>query len=255
MDRLRTRLLPATLTALGVTLLAAGLLNYIDPVSAEDPDASPTTIGLEETPSPSDSPSSSVEPTDGSPSPDASASSSASTPPSAKPSTKPTPNRGGPTWAKGRVATRVVYPALDIDLAVIKQPDPKYPSCGVAMYHDAFGQPGQRRATYIYAHARTGMFLPLLEESRVNDGRAMLGDIVEVYTSDDQHFLYEVTQVRRHVRSLDTALAVRKEELWLQTSEGPNSTYPKLQVRARFLAQESALHAAAHPRVRLLACH
>ena len=44
-----------------------------------------------------------------------------------------------------------------------------YPLCDAAQYFraDALGQPGQGRATYLYAHARTGMFLPLLTASKV----------------------------------------------------------------------------------------
>src|SRR5262245_59907891 len=118
-----------------------------------------------------------------------------------------------------RVATRVVVGALGIDLPVIDQPDPSYPSCDVAMYLRELGQPGQGRATYLYAHAQKGMSLPILNASKINDGKAMIGMIVEVYTSDDRLFLYEITEVRRHVRDLDDALAATTEQMWLQTSE------------------------------------
>ena len=61
----------------------------------------------------------------------------------------------------------------------------------------------------------------------------MLGMIVEVYTSDDQRFLYEITEVppppagARRRRSTPT-----HEQLWLQTSEGPKGTPGKTQVVA-----------------------
>ena len=55
------------------------------------------------------------------------------------------------------------------------------------------GQPGQGKSVYLFAHARTGMFLPLLTASKVSNGKKMLGMIVEVWTADDQRFLYVIT--------------------------------------------------------------
>src|SRR5215467_5479529 len=63
-----------------------------------------------------------------------------------------------PAKRPGRaVASRVVIPALNVDLPVVKGND-GYPLCNVAMYlhtantaaRDAFGQPGEGRATYLY---------------------------------------------------------------------------------------------------------
>jgi hypothetical protein len=148
----------------------------------------------------------------------------------------------------GRVAKRVVVSALGIDLPIVKPAsDSDYPLCDVAMYIQELGQPGSGRATYLYAHARAGMFLPLLEGSQVDDGAAMLGMIVEVYTSDDQLFLYEISEVRRHQLDLNDAVSASTEQLWLQTSEGPKGTRPKTQVVARFLSTGPAEHDAAHP--------
>jgi hypothetical protein len=218
--RLRARLLPAILTALGVAFLTAGLLTYTTPVEAgPEPSETPTIVTL---------------------------------PPTAEPSVTPRPTSGptdtpAPTVPADRVATRVVVAALGIDLPVVRQPDPDDPACDVAMYHEALGQPGQGRATYLYAHARTGMFLAILDASKVDNGAAMLGMIVEIYTSDDQLFLYEVTEVRRHQLDLDAAVAATTEQLWLQTSEGPRGTRPKTQVVARFLSTGAADHDAAHP--------
>ena len=225
--RLRARLLPAILTALGVAFLTAGLLTYTTPVEAgPEPSETPTIVTL---------------------------------PPTAEPSLTPRPTSGPtdtpvPTVPTDRVATRVVVAALGIDLPVVRQPDPAYPACDVAMYHEALGQPGQGRATYLYAHARTGMFLPILDASKVDNGAVMFGMIVEVYTSDDQLFLYEVTEVRRHQLDLDDAVAATTEEMWLQTSEGPKGTRPKTQVVARFLSTGAADHDAAHPVAKPVAC-
>jgi len=226
-DRIRTRIVPAGLTAIGVALLAAGLLSFTNPVAA-DPIATPTSTPSPIALAPTPSPLITLPPI------------ASSAPPSASPSI--------PT---NRVTTRVRIAALKIDLAVIRQPDLSYPACNVAMYYQdpRLGQPGGGRATYIYAHARKGMFLPLLTQSKVSNGKKMLGMVVEVWTNDDQRFLYVLTQVRRHVPTSSAFIApfaVKTEQLWLQTSEGVG-TMPKLQVVGEFLSQEAAPHAEANP--------
>lgn len=225
------RLVPALLTALGVTLVGAGLLTYVSPGVAGE-------LGPSPTPSPLVSP----EPSTASDSP--SPPSSPAGPPS------PSPSVGE------RVATRIVIPALRIDLPVVKPPGgpDTFPLCNVAMYIQELSQPGEPGATYIYAHARVGMFLPLLEESKRNNGQRMLGMLVQVYTSDDQLFLYEIVEVRRHQTTLDAAFAVRDEELWLQTSEGPRGTKEKLQVVARPIGVLPADHEQAHPSPKPVVC-
>lgn len=146
------------------------------------------------------------------------------------------------------MATRVVIRDLGIDLPVIDQPDAyDYPLCDVAMYLRDLGQPGFGGATYLYAHARTGMFLPILTASKIENGARMLGLTVEVYTSDDQRFVYQITEVRRHQLYLDDAVAATTEQVWLQTSEGPKGTRPKTQVVAQFVSSGPADHEAAHP--------
>lgn len=223
--RLRARLLPALLTALGVAFLAAGLLTYTAPVEA-GPESlgSPTIVTL---------PPAAEPPVTPRPSPG----------PSGVPSATPTA-----TVPADRVATRVVVAALGIDLPIVKPAsDAAYPLCDVAMYIQELGQPGSGRATYLYAHAREGMFLPILEASKVDDGASMLGLIAEVYTSDDQVFLYEIIEVRRHQLDLDGAAAATTEQLWLQTSEGPKGTPGKTQLVARFLSTGPADPAFANP--------
>ena len=49
------------------------------------------------------------------------------------------------------------------------------------------------------------MFLPDPRRLAIANGKKMLGMVVEVYTSDDQRFLYEITEVRRHQLELDDA--------------------------------------------------
>jgi hypothetical protein len=98
------------------------------------------------------------------------------------------------------------------------------------------------------------MFLPILEASLVQNGKQMLGMVVEVWTSDDQRFLYEITEVRRHQLDLDDAINAAGEELWLQTSEGPKGTPGKTQVIALPISQEGADPADAHPVPKPVAC-
>ena len=230
-DRIRLRILPALLTALGVALLAGGLLSLTSPVTADPlPSPSPTIV--------------------------------ASVPPTDLPliTFPPLPSDSAPSASPSapadRVATRVRVAALKIDLPIIKPPGDAnaYPLCDVAMYIQELGQPGQGRATYLYAHARTGMFLPILDASLVQNGKSMLGMVVEVWTSDDQRFLYEITEVRRHQVDLNDAIDPAGEELWLQTSEGPKGTPGKTQVVALPISQETADPADAHPEAMPVAC-
>jgi hypothetical protein len=240
LEHVRTRLVPALLTATGVTLIAAGLLTYTGPVTAgPEPTTSPTAIRIEPSPMPTGTtPSTSVSPSPG---------------PSGAPSASPSV-LGGPS--ANRTTTRVRVRALQIDLPVIRPPGgpSEYPLCDVAMYIQELGQPGSGRATYLYAHARPGMFLPILDASQVEDGKRMLGMIVEAYTSDDLTFTYELTEVRRHQLTLEDAVDARTEQLWLQTSEGPRGTPGKTQVVGRLLAVERTSTAESRPTARPVPC-
>jgi hypothetical protein len=225
--RIKLRLIPALLTAIGVSLLAAGLMSYttaVQPPPSSRPLATyeplPTVAG------PIVLPNASAEPT------------------------------VEPTFPPDRVATRIVIRRLDIDLPIVLQSDynPDYPVCDVAMYFAPFYQPGQGRATYIYAHARTGMFLPLLLQSQRNNGQRMLGMTVEVYTSDSWRYVYTITEVRRHTTTLTDAFNATVEQLWMQTSEGPEGTIPKLQVVADFLSAAPTDFKSAHPKPKVDIC-
>ena len=151
------------------------------------------------------------------------------------------------------VATRIVVGSLGIDLPVIRGPA-GYPPCRVAMYIRELHQPREPGVTLIFAHARTGMFLPLLTRSKINNGASLIGLKVLVYTSDSKVSTYQIISVRRHVTSIQSAVGVTSERLWMYTSEGPNSTYPKLVVIAKRLSTASTTYAASHPRARPIAC-
>ena len=61
------------------------------------------------------------------------------------------------------------------------------------------GQPGRGIATYLFAHARDGMFGPIYENAIVkHQPEKMLGMIVQVYTDDNRLYLYEVRKVLLH---------------------------------------------------------
>jgi len=237
----RDRLLPAILTATGVTLLAGGLLSYTglaeaagDPGSSGPPTPDPTasadpgtSLVLPTFPPPGASPSLSVEP-----------------------SVAPNPNR---------VATRIVIQALGIDLPIVKPRGDAntYPLCNVAMYIQELHQPGSGQATYIYAHARDGMFGPIYEraiQKKSGGPNSMVGMLVQVYTNDDLLFEYEITQVRLHQLSLNDASKATTEQLWLQTSEGPHGTPGKTQLLAEPLLVLPADHATANPKPHPVVC-
>ena len=150
-------------------------------------------------------------------------------------------------------ATRVAIGAYSINLPVIPGPA-GYPPCGVAMYMKPLWQPREPGVTLIYAHARRGMFLPLLNASKINNGASLIGKTVKVYTSDSRVHTYQITRVRRHVTSIQNAAGITTEKLWLYTSEGPNFTYPKLVVEAKRVSTTTTTYGASHPRANPYAC-
>lgn len=151
------------------------------------------------------------------------------------------------------VATRIVISTLGINLPVIRGPS-GYPPCRVAMYMRELSQPREPGVTLLFAHARTGMFLPLLTRSKINNGASLIGLRVKVYTSDSKVSTYQIISVRRHVTSIQSAFGVTSERLWMYTSEGPDSSYPKLVVTAKRLSTAKTTYAAAHPTARPVAC-
>jgi hypothetical protein len=231
-EQLRTRVLPALLTAFGVTILAAGLLTYTVPVVAEAPSD----------PTPTPAPSVAEVPT---PTP------LISLPPigTATPA-PPTPSPTSPP--ADRVATRVRIRGLGIDLPIVKG-NTGYPFCDVAMYLPHLSQPGFGKATYLYAHARDGMFLPLLRTK----GFDQRGQIVEVWTSDDWLYRYAISEIHRdqpYQTGLDAPTAATTEQLWLQTSQGPGRAFGYTQVVAEPIDARRADHNAAHPTPHPLVC-
>ena len=151
--------------------------------------------------------------------------------------------------------TRVRIPSLRVDLPIVVPPKKeRWPLCDVAEYLPNFDWPGEGGTTYVYAHAQRGMFLPILVASWRNDGKALIGDEVHVWTDDDRHYVYEIVRVRRHQRSLGWAFELPPESLVLQTSENQYASGPKVMVVARFRSVTDASHKAAHPKAKPRRC-
>jgi hypothetical protein len=217
-------IVPALFAGAGVFLIAAGLFYYLQPDT------------LAPSPTPSVAPST----------------------PITVYSIPPIATVGPPGPSAGfvaSIATRVTIPALSIDLPVVTSPPKEqFPLCNAAEYlvlDKPLGYPGLPQATYLYAHARTNMFLPLLTQSMIKNGAAMIGMWVEIYTDDDQRHIYQISKVLRHVSgsaALATAASATTDQLWLQTSEGPLESSTKLQVVALPVGVIAATQADAHPK-------
>ncbi len=244
--QLERHLASSILTGVGVTLLAAGLFAYVLPfgATATAPATPPATQAAIVSFPPTALPSAA----------------SPATAPSAATSAAPSPT------PKPAVATRVVVPALGIDLPILPG-TAKFPYCNVAQYLPPNPslpftpvQPGQDGTTYLYAHARVGMFLPLLNDSMIDNGSGMIGFSVLVYTSDSKVYWYSISRVKRHVPPTGSGTwEIAKapagvKQLVLQTSEGPYESSTKLQVLAKFELVQTATYAASHPTPHPIIC-
>jgi hypothetical protein len=111
----------------------------------------------------------------------------------------------------------------DLDRDIASQATPT----GAAFLLPGTAVPGSGGNAYVYAHARTGMFLTLWE--------ARLGDIVEVASPSGAILRYAVTEIHPRVATSDLqfVLPTSDERLTLQTSTGPHVTDPRFVVVAR----------------------
>jgi len=151
------------------------------------------------------------------------------------------------------IVTRVAISALHIDLPVVLEPGHSYPYCNVAMYVPSFSQPAEAGPTMLYAHARTGMFLPILVASRVSNGASMVGMTVQVWTSNDLRYVYRVNRVWRHRTTIPPG-SPSVQQLWLETSEGPYGTVEKMFLTATLISVGAVSHEQAHPTPRVVVC-
>ena len=213
----------AVFTAAGITLLMSGLLTY---------DA---TAGLFPTPQPTATPFAAT--------------------PSRTPFPTITPAVPTATPEPTGKASRIIIPALNIDMPIVQAPQ-GFPYCNVAQYVKEFSQPGRDGTTVIGAHARPGNFLAIHDAARINDGAPMLGMLVLVYTSDARLHLYEIDLVLRNQTNYDVvALAPGvTQQLVITTSEGGRNDPNKIMVRARHLYETAADPARANPTPHIVVC-
>lgn len=150
-------------------------------------------------------------------------------------------------------ATRVTVPSIGIDIPVIRGTS-GYPLCRVAMYLASVAQPREPGITFLYAHARRGMFLPLLTRWKIDRGASLIGRTVKVWTSDSYVSYYRITRVRKTSYPMTGIFSLTRERLWLQTSTGPNYTYAKLIVEASRYKTVKTTYSASHPTARPVRC-
>jgi hypothetical protein len=150
----------------------------------------------------------------------------------------PTPSPTGLTVSPAATPTppipdgyRVKIPRLVIDLPIaegdidrdtVRQETPN----NFAFHLPRTALPGDRGNSYIYAHARVGMFLSLWN--------ARVGDEVVIVAPDRRELRYLVSEVHPRVPPTDVSWAgpTSTERLTLQTSTGPNPDDPRFVVVA-----------------------
>lgn len=121
---------------------------------------------------------------------------------------------------------RIQIPRLGIDLPiaegdVTRDIDLQKTPEGFAFHLPGTSIPGLGGNTYLYAHARTGMFLTLW--------KAQPGDQVFISTPDLRVLTYVITEIHPRVAPTDTSWVqpTAEQRLTLQTSTGPNPTDPR----------------------------
>lgn len=191
------RLRLATVLALAFIAIAAWAMLRGDPLVAVQPFATPsaTAFATSRPPAPSDSPR-------------------------ASPGPRAIPE-----------GYRVQVPRLAIDLPIkegdiVQDVDKGQTPEGAAFHLPGTAIPGDGSNTYVYAHARTGMFLSLWE--------AKEGDDVIIVAPDGKQLLYVVREVHPRIPYNETkwVLPSPTERLTLQTSTGPNPQDPRFVVVA-----------------------
>ncbi len=127
--------------------------------------------------------------------------------------------------SQGIRANHVRIARLGIDLAIIEGDGIDAP-IGKAAHYPGSGWPGSGSNTYIYAHARVGMFLPLWQ--------VRIGDTVELRLVDGTSRSYVVAEILPRVRydAVQYLQPTKTEQLTLQTSTSYYPTAPKFVVIA-----------------------
>jgi sortase (surface protein transpeptidase) len=110
----------------------------------------------------------------------------------------------------------------DIERDTVRQETPD----SFALHFPGTAIPGTGGNSYIYAHARRGMFLTLWN--------AREGDEVVIVTPDERELRYVVSEVHPRVDPSEVSWTApsSRERLTLQTSTGPNPSDPRFVVIA-----------------------
>lgn len=156
-------------------------------------------------------------------------------PSSAPPVTSPTPTLAAasptPTVRPIPEGFRVRVPRLAIDLPIAegdlrRDTEQQQTPEGYAFHLPGTAIPGEGGNTYLYSHARAGMFLALWE--------ARVGDEVLVRAPDGRELRYVVSEVlpRVHPSDVSVAMPTTTERLTLQTSTGADPEDPRFVVIA-----------------------
>ena len=162
-----------------------------------------------------------------SPTPIATGSATPAPTPSATPGPSPTPDPLRPIPDGYRI--RIPRLAIDLPIAegnIVRDIEQQRTPESYAFHLPGTAIPEQGSNTYLYAHARTGMFLTLWN--------ARVGDAVVISTPDGKALHYVVSEVHPTVVPTDVswAQATPGERLTLQTSTGPNPGDPRFVVVA-----------------------
>jgi sortase (surface protein transpeptidase) len=147
-----------------------------------------------------------------------------SEPPPALPSATPAPSLGA-GWRIAAPRLGIDLPLLDGDIErdVVRQATPV-----AAAFRFPLGPlPGELGNTYVYAHARRGMFLSLWG--------ARAGDEIVVTRPNGSTLRYVVSELHPRVPAddLEFLQPTEDERLTLQTSTGPSASDPRFVVVAR----------------------
>jgi LPXTG-site transpeptidase (sortase) family protein len=143
--------------------------------------------------------------------------------PSASPTAAPAPAiPPGYRIKIARLAIDLPIAEGDIERDTVQQQTPD----NFAFHFPGTAIPGDGGNSYIYAHARRGMFLSLWN--------ARVGDEVMIVTPDGRERRYVVSEVHPRVEPTDVSWAqpTTTERLTLQTSTGPNPDDPRFVVIA-----------------------
>jgi sortase family protein len=161
--------------------------------------------------------------------PDASASPTLATSAPPSPGVTITPTPGAPAPIPDGYRVKVARLGIDLPIRegiVQRDVEQQQTPEDFAFHLPGTAIPGEIGNTYLYAHARRGMFLSLWD--------AKVGDVVEITTPDGRTLHYEVSEVRPRVAPTDVSVAqaTTDERLTLQTSTGPSPEDPRFVVIA-----------------------